>query len=357
VFTSFALGAWAFRKNDQNFFGPTISSILGLASDAPTFENFISTVHPEDLPQFLSSPTGVTIGRWPNQQGPGQITATFDFRVIAGGSIRFIRGRARITSGFGGATEEVSGFVEDVTDLKLAERERFATLEKLTHLGQMASAVIHEINTPLTVISFYAQALEKETQSAAPDLAKVHQHAAQITRITLKMSKMIKSMRYYMAPRVNREFEVCALAAVYDEVESLCREKLRHDGVTVTADIPGSLSLECRPVQLCQVLTNLLVNAVESIRHLPERWIRVEAAADANQLVIKVIDSGFGIPREIARSIMVPFFTTREEEGTGLGLPLCKEIVDQHHGRISYDETAPRTTFVIKLPLRQPASR
>jgi signal transduction histidine kinase len=54
---------------------------------------------------------------------------------------------------------------------------------------------------------------------------------------------------------------------------------------------------------------------------------------------------------------MVPFFTTREEEGTGLGLPLCKEIVDQHHGRISYDETAPRTTFVIKLPLRQPASR
>ncbi len=349
------LGFWAFKKNGQHVLGSGVSEILGLSSKTPTFENFISTIHPQDLDGFLNSPVGMTVGKWP-LSGP-TASATFDFRVNHSGSVRYIQGRAQIRSDKDGAAEEVVGVLEDVTEYKLMEKQRFETQERLAQLGQMVATIIHEINTPLTVMSFYAQSLEHEAAESPPDVAKVQLQAGHISRLSLKMAKMMRSMKFYMAPRVNREFEMATLSSIFKEAMGLCEEKLRQENVTISAAIPESLSLECRPIQLCQVLTNLLINSVEAIRLLPERWIHVEAREEKQKVIIQVTDSGLGIPPEIARLIMLPFFTTRENEGTGLGLPLCCELADQHHGSLRYDEHSTRTTFVLDLPMRQPGPR
>ncbi len=354
ILSACKLGLWAFRNNGQTFFGNGVAEILGLADPTPTFENFISSIHPQDLPDFLDSTVGRTVNHWgvtPLTQACG----TFDFRIYHSGSVRFIQGRFRVNLNHNGSVDDVVGTVEDVTEAKLVDRRRFETLGKLAQLGQMVSAIIHEINTPLAVMSFYAQTLERDSEKKQLDQTKVHLQAGHISRLTLRMEKMIKSMKYYMAPRVNRDFELTTLAPVFTEARVLCEEKLREEDVTLFADIPERLPLECRPGQLSQVLTNLILNAVESIRHLPERWIRVEVKEEGQKVKITVTDSGFGIPPEIAQSIMLPFFTTREGHGTGLGLSLCCEIVDQHHGYLRYDDQSPRTTFVLELPLRQPS--
>ena len=104
---------------------------------------------------------------------------------------------------------------------------------------------------------------------------------------------------------------------------------------------------------ISQVLINLIKNSCDAISNLDERWISVECLVeDSSNLIIKVIDSGNGIPDEMASKILLPYFTTKEVgKGTGLGLSLSRNIIEGHQGTLEIDMKAVNTTFIIKLPI------
>jgi C4-dicarboxylate-specific signal transduction histidine kinase len=112
--------------------------------------------------------------------------------------------------------------------------------------------------------------------------------------------------------------------------------------------------VNCRPTQLSQVLLNLLSNAFDAVSALSEKWVRLTVTQEEQKLIIKVIDSGNGIPSDIAEKIMQPFFTTKViGKGTGLGLSISRGIIESHEGALFYDPSEKNTTFVIELPIHK----
>jgi signal transduction histidine kinase len=112
------------------------------------------------------------------------------------------------------------------------------------------------------------------------------------------------------------------------------------------------LIINCCRVQLSQVILNLLGNSFDAIENLEERWVEVRCEKNEQNLIIKLIDSGNGIPSAIKEKIFQPFFTTKEiGKGTGLGLSLSHSIIKNHQGIFSLDENMKNTCFVITLPL------
>lgn len=134
----------------------------------------------------------------------------------------------------------------------------------------------------------------------------------------------------------------------------LCAERFRNHSVALEVSSLPEISIECRSVQLAQVLTNLLNNAFDALILLPRKWVRVGVEASDDVIRIAVTDSGTGIPRHIADKLMLPFFTTKEiGKGTGLGLSISKGIIEDHGGKFWLDRASVNTKFIIELPRHQ----
>jgi C4-dicarboxylate-specific signal transduction histidine kinase len=118
--------------------------------------------------------------------------------------------------------------------------------------------------------------------------------------------------------------------------------------------------LSCREAEIIQVLLNLINNACDAVASLPDKWVKVEfQIVDApagfkhrKEIIISVIDSGAGIPKNIVDKLMQPFFTTKDpDKGTGLGLSISNNIIKNHGGRLEYNSKSPNTRFDITLPI------
>ena len=108
----------------------------------------------------------------------------------------------------------------------------------------------------------------------------------------------------------------------------------------------------CRHVQISQVFLNLFSNSYDAVEHLSERWIQIDCAKNENFLILRIIDSGSGIPNEIQEKIFQPFYTTKEiGRGTGLGLSISNTIINNHKGKFTIDNNFPNTCFIVSLPL------
>jgi C4-dicarboxylate-specific signal transduction histidine kinase len=142
--------------------------------------------------------------------------------------------------------------------------------------------------------------------------------------------------------------------ALVEEAVSFCQDRIQKSQAQVKIQIDSQLVLECRAIQMSQVLVNLIQNSCDAIQQQPEKWIRIEARTSKNFLVLTVTDSGAPIPAEVQKKLMQPFFTTKEVgKGTGLGLSISKGIIGSHMGRFWLNSSAPHTTFVVEVPLHQ----
>ncbi|RYG53799.1 HAMP domain-containing histidine kinase, partial [bacterium] len=128
-----------------------------------------------------------------------------------------------------------------------------------------------------------------------------------------------------------------------------------NNGINVTlSDFPTTLTIECRRVQISQVLINILNNAFAAVLGHPEKSVKLHVHDSGDMVEISISNSGPQIPPELAHKIFQPFFTTKGVgKGTGLGLSISKGLIENHGGDISLDLSAPETRFVIVLPKRQ----
>ncbi len=235
-----------------------------------------------------------------------------------------------------------------------AERQRAQFAQKMSVLGEMAGGIAHEINNPVAII--YGKARLLTLLADRPDQAKrVADAAKSIEETAMRIARIVQGLRSFARDGDRDPFQTVSLAAVVDETLALCETRLKHQGVSVEVRLPEdkALTFDCRPTQISQVLLNLISNANDAISRLTERWIRVEALDLGEEIELAVVDSGRGIPPDVAARIFHPFFTTKEVgKGTGLGLSISRGIAETHGGRLSLDTVSGHTRFAMRLPKR-----
>ncbi len=239
-----------------------------------------------------------------------------------------------------------------LTQLVNLQNAKLYHSSKLASLGEMAAGIAHEINNPLTIIVTKAEALKNQYERGAPftnldqDVSKIEKAAERISRITTSMRSLARNS-------ADDPFETVSLSGVLSETLSLCEEKLKNNGVILKISNLQEINVEGNFTQLSQVLLNLLINAYHAVEKAVEKWIEIEVTQTADVALIKVTDSGEGIPDEIKEKIMEPFFTTKKVgHGTGLGLSISQSIIESHRGKLFLEDDYAHTRFCIQLPLR-----
>lgn len=250
------------------------------------------------------------------------------------------------------------GIIRDITDRKQMEKDlederaRQVSSARLASLGEMAGGVAHEINNPLAIISGYAGRL-KDVLSTEPFARERALDITQkIDKTANRIATIVKGLRAISRDGSFDSKERASLETIVNETLGLCSERFRNQGVAIQADVDATLYIFCRPVQVSQVLLNLLTNAFFAVSKLPNASIEVTGRKVDGSIEISVTDSGPGISPDIRERIFEPFFTTKPVGvGTGLGLSIAASIIREHDGELSLDDTSPRTRFVIRLPM------
>lgn len=239
-----------------------------------------------------------------------------------------------------------------IRELKEAQ-DRLIQSAKMAALGEMAASIAHEINNPLSIIQFYATHL-KESGLASPAVEMLDK----IESTSSRMAKIVAGLRSFSRGDAMEAFQVTSLESIITETMELCRLREKKSRILLLVDqVPKDVKLNCRAIQISQILLNLLNNAFDAVEAVDEPWVGVEIKALPEAVSITVADNGPGIPREIREKIMQPFFTTKGAgKGTGLGLSIAAGIASAHGGRLRLDEHSDQTRFVLTLPRVVPAS-
>ncbi|RYZ58684.1 MAG: PAS domain S-box protein [Proteobacteria bacterium] len=247
--------------------------------------------------------------------------------------------------------------LEDITEarsqeaeLKTAQAKLFAS-SKMASLGEMASGVAHEINNPLAIINSKADLIRRKLQAEVLDRDYVDKGLADIKVMIHRIAKIIKGLRHISRGEEGEAFEQMTFAEVMEEATQLCQQRFVHNNIEFSIEGSVNERLDCRPIQITQILINLLNNSFDAIEHLPEKWVRVLVRPEEDKLSIRIVDSGAGIPSAIADRLMEPFYSTKDPgKGTGLGLSISRGMAEAHDGSLEYDLFEGHTSFVLKIP-------
>jgi len=238
--------------------------------------------------------------------------------------------------------------VQDVTE-RVAMEAALKDQDRLASLGVLAAGVAHEVNTPLTGISSYAQLLLAETEVGDPRRALLEKVEKQTFRASRIVSNLLEFAR---AP--GRERKPLDLGALMSDTADLLHERLAAKRVRLQWRTPADpVRVVGSEGELQQVFTNLMMNAIDAMSPNGGGTLTLELARAGSLARASVADDGPGIPAADRESIFQPFFTTkRGAGGTGLGLSICMGIVEQHGGTIGFENLDSRgCRFTVELPL------
>jgi signal transduction histidine kinase len=240
-----------------------------------------------------------------------------------------------------------------------ALREQLTESQRLATIGTIAAVIAHEFNNLLTPIVSYSQYALSSANSDAPDMELVRKALGKAFQSSSKAGQICTSM--LGLARGESTLGPVEVQRLVDETLSVLARDPQKDGIALRVQVQPGLTVIGDPVQLEQVLLNLLINARHAMLgrggSITVKAGRTPDGGEDANIRIQVIDTGPGIPEKHLGKIFQPFFTTKgtarkgEAKGTGLGLAICKEIVEHHHGRIEVQsEVGKGTTFTICLP-------
>jgi two-component system NtrC family sensor kinase len=247
--------------------------------------------------------------------------------------------------------------VDDITD-RINMETQLTQAEKLSSIGLLAAGVAHEVNTPLAVISSYAQMLGKQLRSSDEAThARLQPVLEKITQQTFRASEIVNGLLNF-SRMSSVDFGRVDLNAMVRDTILLLEHQMRSGGVAVVAELAEDLPLVSgNRGKLQQVLVNLVLNAKDALQEKGSGSVRIFTARTSNGVEIRVEDDGVGMSQEVLRKIYDPFFTTKSNpkeghrKGTGLGLAVTYGIVQEHAGVIEVNSVAGEgTVFRLELP-------
>lgn len=248
--------------------------------------------------------------------------------------------------------QERTAELEEKNLLLLKTQGELVKAEKLAAVGELAAGVAHEINNPMAIIRGNAEVLLFDLQAGHPNREEADIIAHQVARVEAIVGNLLSFARHQ-----RKALRPVALDQVLEDILRQVKYQVPLKGIDIRREYGmGAVAVEGDENQLGQVFTNLIVNAVQAMKHGGLLIIRSIIDAEGAVCRIEIEDSGDGIPLEHVKDIFTPFFTTRES-GTGLGLSVSYGIVRNHGGVIAVrSEPGAGSTFVVTLPLHQQGS-
>lgn len=309
-----------------------------------------SIVHDKDRARFIEFNEKICSGE----------RGTLLFRIVGlKGTMRWMETYAAPFSLSTGETAHIA-ITNDVTDRVLYETElkrREDILKesaKLASLGEMAGGIAHEVNNPLMIIRGKAKHCAKmvsvgnyESESILKDLNVIEETAVRI-------SKIVNGLKAFSRSEAEAPFELIDLSNCIQSSLDLSSEKFKSFGIVVKVALEKNLQVLANPIQISQVILNLLNNAFDVVEKLKDPYIEISAHTKGDLVKVAVRDSGPGVDSKNIGKLMDPFFTTKDiGKGTGLGLSVSHSIVKAHGGTLYFNSESPLTEFVMELPLAQ----
>ena len=264
---------------------------------------------------------------------------------------------------------------KEADELARQQEERMQFTSRLTTMGEMASSLAHELNQPLSAISNYCMGVAKRldghidpalNKEILPALEKASAQAHRAATIIQRIRGFVK--------RSEPQRKSVSITEIINDAVGLVEIEANRHRLSISADLADNLpEVNIDPVLILQVLVNLLKNALDSVREaypLSSRWtappVKISADLDTNtfpaMLRIRVTDAGGGIPDTVIERMFEPFFSTKSD-GMGMGLNICRSVIESHHGRLwasnimdSEQTKLTGCTFTILLPLESPNS-
>lgn len=268
----------------------------------------------------------------------GTLTTILLFTIICCLSVLLIKERALIRE-----LEDQNQDLSGLRDTNLFGKGKFS------ELGLMAAGISHEISNPLSIILGRVTQLQRIYR----DPEKVKDVAAGLTQIRAqseRLAKIVSELRSYIY-RDDEQVEArIPLRDILGEVQIFLGERLKNHGIELRPVNLDGIYLSGHRGQLTQAVLNLINNSFDAVDALPEKWIEISAVKNEGFVDLYFKDSGTGISGEIRTHMMEPFYSTKKNRGSGLGLPLVRSIAETHGGAFQYIEHAEHTTFLLELP-------
>jgi two-component system sensor kinase FixL len=252
-----------------------------------------------------------------------------------------------------------TGFVRDLTERQEAERRIQDLQAELLHasrlsvMGQMASTMAHELNQPLTAVMNYLETGRQLLATGAGSPERVVEMMEKATGQARRAGDVIRRLRGFVV-KGETEYRTQSLNQLVEEAMALALVGAKQRGIRASLELDRTLPpVFVDPVQIQQVVLNLVRNAIEAMEQVEQRnlLVRTRAVPDQQMAEVIVADSGPGIPPELAVRLFQPFVTTKKS-GMGLGLSICREIVEAHHGGLTaVPGSSGGTVFRVILPI------
>ncbi len=228
-----------------------------------------------------------------------------------------------------------------------------AHTSRLGAIGEMSATIAHEINNPIAVVSASSKMIIRESAKNDINRDVLNLNTDRINRSVSRIVNIVKGLRNLSHQSDHLPKVDFSLNEIIEDTGFFCSELLISQNIKLIIDTVPEASIFCHPVQISQVLINLIKNASEVItEELPEieKWIRIQFLLDQDLIKIFVSNGGPKIKSEICAKIFEPFFTTKKVGiGTGIGLSISKKIVIDHQGKIFIDLNLENTTFVLEF--------
>jgi signal transduction histidine kinase len=235
-------------------------------------------------------------------------------------------------------------------------QESLARLARLGSVGELAAAVAHELNQPLMAAGTYTRLVDDAIRTGHADAGAVAETAAKAVAQVERAAAVVRRLRALV--RLDRSNRMaCRVDHLIRETIDLCRPDLERLTVSVHAAIAADLPLVMVDMlQIEQALLNLMRNSMEAIGDVGRGTIAIEAVVTGAEFVeIRLRDTGPGFPPDLAGNPFLPFSSTKKE-GLGIGLPLCRSIIEAHGGRIWLDTNATGAAVHFTLPVAESAA-
>lgn len=345
------IGLWIYSFDTNTFWATEHSrKMFGLPPKARLgIDEVLSRVHPSDF-EMASTTMRSSIQR--------RASLDFEVRVQTRDGTNWISVRGEPHRDADGNTVEMTGTFVDVTSRKRAEEEALMRQQEVVHLmrvsmlGELSGGLAHELTQPLTAILSNAQAGRMLLTQSDPDLGEIAGIFDDITTEDGRAGEVIHRLRALLKKGEVRD-EAVDINALIESTSHLLHSEIISRRVTLSTVLGTELPVaRGDPVQLQQVLLNLLLNAFDAMEELStsRRIVTVQSALVDLKIEVRIIDRGTGLPAAEERNVFKPFFTTKRR-GLGIGLSICNSIIKSHGGSLTLENNVGEgATAIFRLP-------
>lgn len=293
--------------------------------------------HDQYLHNYKHSGEARIIGRGREVQGRKQCGKIFPIELSVG------EVKDSSHKQFIGIIRDISKQVQARTEA-MENRERLAHITRLNTMGEMAAGIAHEINQPLTAVASYAHAsrhlLENCNDLNAENAVrkqKILKALQKISEQAIRAGEVISRLRSFVKKR-KAQREVVDLNVLIEETVSLAKvdTRLLEHGIQLQLSTQPTPLLRVDPIQVQQVLFNLIRNAIDAMEDKPDEPVRIYTRwIEQNLIEVAVVDAGHGVSKDNESTLFTPFFSTKKD-GMGMGLTISESIIQAHGGELKY---------------------